>query len=409
MKFTKTHRIALLFNANKVFDREVIAGIASYLSSRRTSWELFVEDDFRLRLPSLAHWEGDGIIADFDDPAVAQALSNSRIPVVGVGGSYENEDDYPAEVPYVATDNFKLVNLAYTHLIDVGLRRFAMFSMPDAMENRWAQEREKAFRNLMQRDNLEVDIFRGQATSTLSSSEAIAQQIEWLQSLPKPVGIIAVNDARARHLLQACQMANIAVPEQVAVIGIDNDPLVRMLACLPLSSVIQGTNEMGRTAARMLHQLLEGTYLECRRILIPPAGINVLASSCYQPVTNPRVMRARHFIRQYACQGIKGDQVADYVGVSRSTLESYFQQELACSVHDEILRFKLEAATDLLARGDCSVAEVALRCGFTSMQYLFAVFRRELGCTPREYQERLARSREAEGRETDAAASLATV
>jgi LacI family transcriptional regulator len=99
-------------------------------------------------------------------------------------------------------------------------------------------------------------------------------------------------------------------------------------------------------------------------------------------------MRARHFIRQYACQGIKGDQVADYVGVSRSSLESYFQQELACSVHDEILRFKLDAAATLLARGDCSTADIAQNCGFTSIQYLLAVFKRELGCTPREYQER---------------------
>jgi LacI family transcriptional regulator len=121
----------------------------------------------------------------------------------------------------------------------------------------------------------------------------------------------------------------------------------------------------------------------------------VLASSGHQPVKNPRVMRARHFIRQYACQGIKGDQVADYVGVSRSTLETYFQQELACSVHDEILRFKLDAAIALLAEGECSVAEVAQRCGFTSMQYLFAVFKRELGCSPREYQQRVASEQEA--------------
>jgi LacI family transcriptional regulator len=190
-------------------------------------------------------------------------------------------------------------------------------------------------------------------------------------------------------LLQACQIANIAVPEQVAMIGIDNDPLTRMLSCIPLSSVIQGGNEIGRTAARMLHQVLDGTYLECNRILVPPAGINILSSSDHQPVKDPRVMRARHFIRQYACQGIKGDQVADFVGVSRSTLEFYFQQELACSVHDEILRFKLDAATTLLARGECSVAEVARRCGFTSVQYLLAVFRRELGCTPREYQQRV--------------------
>lgn len=388
MKCPKTHRIALLFDANQAFAREVIGGIAAYLSSRRTSWELFIEDDFRLRLSSLARWQGDGIIAHFDDPAVAAALADSPVPVVAVGGSYANEADYPANVPYVATDNFKLVNLAYTHLIDVGLRRFALFSLPDGTKHPWALEREKAFRFLMQRDKFDVEILRGEGAR--SWEEDVAQQVRWLQSLPKPIGIIAATDARARQLLQACQFANIAVPEQVAIIGIDNDPLARMLSCIPLSSVIQGSNEIGRTAARMLHQLLEGTYLECSRILVPPAGINVLASSSHQPVKNPRVMRARHFIRQYACQGIKGDQVADYVGVSRSTLETYFQQELACSVHDEILRFKLDAATALLAEGDCSVAEVAQRCGFTSMQYLFAVFKRELGCSPREYQQRVA-------------------
>jgi LacI family transcriptional regulator len=349
---------------------------------------LFIEDDFRVRVSNLSRWQGDGIIAHFDDPAVAEALADSPVPVVAVGGSYASEADYPPDVPYVATDNFKLVNLAYTHLIDVGLRQFALFSLPDGMQHRWALEREKAFHTLMQRDNFDVEIFRG--AGACSWEEDVAQQIRWLQSLPKPVGIVAVTDARARQLLQACQLANIAVPEEVAIIGIDNDPLARMLSCIPLSSVIQGSTEIGRTAARMLHQLLEGTYLECTRILVPPAGINVLASSSHQPVKNPRVMRARHFIRQYACQGIKGDQVAAYVGVSRSTLETYFQQELGCSVHDEILRFKLDAATALLARGDCSVAEVALRCGFTSMQYLFAVFKRELGCSPREYQQRAA-------------------
>ena len=388
MKSPKTHRIALLFDANQAFAREVIGGIAGYLSSRRTSWELFIEDDFRLRLSSLARWQGDGIIAHVDDPAVAEALADSPVPVVAVGGSYANEADYPANLPYVATDNAKLVNLAYTHLIDVGLRRFALFSLPDGSQHRWALEREKAFRALLQRDKLDVEMFRGEGAR--SWEEDVAQQVRWLQRLPKPVGIIAVTDARARQLLQACQLAGIAVPEQVAIIGIDNDPLARMLSCIPLSSVIQGSNEIGRTAARMLHQLLEGTYLECTRILVPPAGLNVFASSSHQPIKNPRVMRARHFIRQYACQGIKGDQVAEYVGVSRSTLETYFQQELACSVHDEILRYKLDAASALLARGDCSVAEVALRCGFTSMQYLFAVFKRELGCSPREYQQRVA-------------------
>jgi LacI family transcriptional regulator len=103
-------------------------------------------------------------------------------------------------------------------------------------------------------------------------------------------------------------------------------------------------------------------------------------------------MRARHFIRQYACQGIKTDQVASYVGISRSSLESHFRQELGYSVHDEILRLRLNAAADILKQGDCHLAEVALKCGFTSSQYMHSVFKRELGCSPRSYQERLLSS-----------------
>lgn len=389
MLMPKTRRIALLFNGNKIFDREVITGIADYLSSTRTHWDLFLEEDFRLRLPGIEQWQGDGIIADFDDPTVAATLAASRVPLVAVGGSYEDPADYPASVPYVATDNFKIIKLAYEHLIEAGLRNFALFSLPEARENRWAQEREKAFTALMRRDRMEPAVFRGQSTQAHSWDEAVREQIAWLHSLPKPVGIVAVTDARARQLLQACTLAGIAVPEQVALIGIDNDPLARILTRIPMSSVIQGAQEMGRTAAHLLDQMLHGVRLPETRILVPPAGINVLASSKHEPARNPHVMRARHFIRQYACQGIKTDQVASYVGISRSSLESHFRQELGYSVHDEILRFRLNAAVDILKQGDCHLAEVALKCGFTSSQYMHSVFKRELGCSPRSYQERL--------------------
>jgi LacI family transcriptional regulator len=382
------HRIALLFNANKSFDREVMSGIAAYLGSTRSAWDLFLEEDFRLRLAGIEDWQGDGIIADFDDPAVAAALSRCKVPVVAVGGSYADDAQYPRGVPYVATDNHKLIKLARDHLIDVGLHRFAMFSLPKTRENRWAQERENAFCSLMRDDQMEAGIFRGCETSASSWDEAVRGQIAWLESLPKPIGIIAVTDARARQLLQACTIAGIAVPEQVAIIGIDNDPLVRMLTRIPLSSVMQGTQEMGRTAAHLLDQMLHGVRLRDTRILVPPSGINVCASSQHQPVRHPHVMRARHFIRQYACQGIKTHQVAEYVGVSRSSLETYFRQELGCSVHDVILGFKLEAAKAGLEKGERSIADVALDCGFTSTQYMHLVFKRELGYSPRAYRDR---------------------
>jgi LacI family transcriptional regulator len=360
MNTTKVRRIALLFNANKVFDYEVIAGIAAYFGNTRAAWDIFVEEDFRLRLAGIEHWQGDGIIANFDDPAVAAALSHCTVPVVAVGGSYADPANCPAGVPYVATDNIKLIELARQHLSDVGLQHFAMFSVPATDENRWARERENAFLNLMQGDHLEAEIFRGCATNAHSWEAAVQGQIDWLRSLPKPVGIIAVTDARARQLIQACIIANIEVPEQVAIIGIDNDPLVRRLTRIPLSSVIHGTQEMGRAAAQLIEQMLHGVRPPNTPIVVPPAGIKVNASSQYQLIKHPNVMRARHFIRQYAGQGIKTAQVAHYVGVSRSALDAQFHQELGCSVHDVIRSFRLNAAKAGLESGGCGIADMAL-------------------------------------------------
>ncbi len=381
------HRIALLFNGSKIYDRGIIAGIGNYLSSTRVSWDLFLEEDFLCRLKGIERWHGDGIIADFDDPLIGEALAGSNVPVVAVGGSYEDAGAYPKGIPYVATDNDALMRMAYEHLIEAGLTRFACFSLPPAQANRWAQEREKAFKRLLQRDGLPVQIYRGLGTSAPLWDSAVEQQIAWLQSLPKPIGIIAVTDARARQLLQACLTAGIAVPEEVALIGIDNDPLTRTLTRVPLSSVIQGTETMGRTAAALLHQMLHGKPCTGTQVLVPPDAINVQASSLHQPLGNPYVMQALLFIRQYACQGIKTAQVAAYVGVSRSSLEAHFRKVRGCSVHDEILRFKLASAAKGLESHGLAIADIARQCGFKSAQYLHTVFRREFGCTPREYQQ----------------------
>ncbi|MTJ83191.1 MAG: DNA-binding transcriptional regulator [Telmatospirillum sp.] len=381
-----TYRIALLFNANKIYDRGIISGIGRYLSGTRVSWDLFLEEDFRCRLSGIDDWDGDGIIADFDDPDVRHVLGASRLRVVAVGSSYEAEADYPVGIPYVATDNASLIGLAYTHLIDNGLPRFALYSLPESPCNRWAQEREKAFVRLLRRDGLEPVIYRGRPTRAEDWNGVIAGLAEWLAGLPKPVGIVAVTDARARQVLQACLMADIPVPEEVALVGIDDDPLTRSLTRIPLSSVTQGTERMGHLAAHLLHRLFLGEALRDTRILVPPQGLSALASSRHQRVNSRHVMRARHYIRQYACLGIKTEQVADYVGISRSSLESHFRDELGCSVHQEILRFKLDSARAMLERGHLSSADIAVRCGFTSLQYMYAVFRRELGCTPRDYQ-----------------------
>jgi LacI family transcriptional regulator len=382
----KEFRVALFLKAKAAYGREIITGICDQLRSTRVVWNMLLHEDFRCSPEGIRSWSGDGIIADFDDPEIEAALRHNPIPVIAVGGSYHRRSDYPKGIPYVATDNRSLVELAYRHLVEMGLARFAIYSMPALETNRWAQERENAYLRLVQNDGLAPFVFRGRLAYAPDWDAIIGDLAQWLSSLPKPIGVIGVTDARARQVLQACTVANISVPEEVALVGIDDDPLLKMLARIPISSVRQGTHKMGQIAADMLHRRLMGDHSLKPVVLVPPDGINAQASSRHQPIYDPYVMRARHFIRQFAAQGVKVAQVADYVGVSRTTLETHFRRQFGRTVHEEMLAFKLDLAKRLLSDKAVSCADVARKSGFTSLPYMYAVFRRELDCTPRQYQ-----------------------
>lgn len=378
-------RVALLFNAQQIYDREIIAGIGDYFRSTRVEWDVFVEEEVRHRPDALSGWKVDGIIANFDDPSICAALRGARVPVVAVGGSYEDPQMYPANVPYVATDNFKLVKLAQEHLIEVGLPQLALYSLPESSMNRWAQERERAFQKLEPRGR----IYRGLQASNREWGEALEQLMDWIASLPKPVGIIATNDHRARQLMQACSMAGFSVPEEVAIVGIDNDPVTHSLLRIGLSSVRQGTQEMGHTAARFLHEMLQGARLQGQRVLVPPLNLNVLASSLHTRAYSPLVMRALHYIRQHGCHGIRTEQVASHVGVSRSTLENAFKTDMGTTIHSVLLQHRLDVARDLLRNSDLPAVEIARRSGFKTPQYMHVAFKRELATTPAAWRTRM--------------------
>lgn len=137
--FEKRHRITLLFNANKAYDRQVVEGVGEYLQASQSEWDIFIEEDFRTRLENIKDWLGDGVIADFDDPVIEQLLSGVDVPIVGVGGSYHTPEHYPP-VHYIATDNHALVETAFLHLKEKGVHRFAFTDCPPRAESagRWS-------------------------------------------------------------------------------------------------------------------------------------------------------------------------------------------------------------------------------------------------------------------------------
>ncbi|MBV1787641.1 DNA-binding transcriptional regulator [Marinobacterium sp. D7] len=380
-----TYRITLLFNANKVYDRQIIQGIGEYIQASQSAWDIFLEEDFLCRIDHIKEWMGDGVIADFDDPEIAEALKDIGAPVIGIGGSYMDEADYP-HVPYVATDNQSLVREAYQHLKHKGLEHFACYGLPPSPKKRWAQEREKEFSRLVAKDGYECRIFEGGETSPETWQEDMDRLAEWLKALPKPIGIISVTDSRARHVLQVCEHLGLLVPDSVSVIGIDNEELTRHLTRVPLSSVGQGCRAMGYHAAKLLHQALQGAELRSVRKLIPPTGVIERQSTDFKALKDPVVIQAMHFIRLNACKGIKVDQVSDHIGVSRSSLERRFRQERKQTVHDEIHLTKFERATTLITTTELPIAEIAGLCGYPSVHYLYNVFRKHLNMTPKDYR-----------------------
>ena len=380
------HSISLLFNANKVYDRQVIEGIGHYLQSSKVDWDVYLEEDFLARLDHIEEWGGDGIIADFDDPAIQSALLNVKVPVIGIGGSYSNEQDYP-DVPYVATDNYEVVKAAYEHLKKKGLERFAFYGFPADQNHRWAVERERAMVKLCKDDGYDCSVYRGHPTRPETWQYTMNRVTDWIQGLPNPVGIVSVTDARARHLLQACEHIGKLVPDSISIVGIDDDDIARYLSRISLSSVTQGCFEMGFQAARLLHRHLENPNLKNKRVLVPPAGVSERQSTDFKALKDPYVIQAMHYIRQNACRGIKVEQVLDYVGVSRSNLEQRFREERGHSIHTEIHNEKLAKACKLLAEESMSTNDVAQVCGYPSLQYMYAVFKKHYDKTPREFRE----------------------
>lgn len=385
--FEKRFRITLLFNANKVYDRQVVEGVGEYLQASQCDWDIFIDEDFRCRIDNVKDWLGDGVIADFDDPQIEQALSHVTVPVVGVGGSYHRAQDYPP-VNYIATDNYALVSAAFMHLKEKGLNHFAFYSIPPDPNRRWASEREHAFRQLVSEGSYRSSVYQGMETAPENWKHAQNRLADWLQNLPAHTGIIAVTDARARHLLQVCEHLDIAVPEKLCVIGIDNEELTRYLSRVALSSVAQGSRQMGYQAAKLLHKMLRQADMPIQKILVPPIKVVERRSTDYRSLHDPAVIQAMHFIRYHACKGIKVEQVLDAVGISRSNLEKRFKDETGNTIHGLIHQEKLNRASEFLAASTLAINEISQMCGYPSLQYFYSVFKKEHGITPKEYREK---------------------
>jgi LacI family transcriptional regulator len=378
----KIRHVALIYDATRAYDLKVMTGVAAYLQEG-AGWNVYIEENSLKdqRLPDLRTWKGDGIIADFDNPRVAAAVVESKLPAVAFGSGY---GWYAPEsrIPYFFTNNRAIAHLAADHLLDRGFRNFAYCGYPRTLINGWSEERERAFVARLKRRGLACQVYRGGHGWT-AMQRALG---EWLEALPKPLGVMAANDNRARQVLEACRAQSLRVPEEVAVIGVDNDELLCQLSSPLLTSVEQGARRVGHEAAVLLDRIMDGRKPRRRRLVIDPMGVVTRHSTDILAIQDPVAAKAMAFVWEHALRGIKVKDVAEAVTCSRAALETRFKAALGYSVHTAACNVRLEQARRLVRDTNLSLKQIAANTGFKSVQHMTTVFGRAFGQPPAGYR-----------------------
>jgi len=377
----KPPQVALIIESSVSYGRSILQGIARYMASHHR-WSVYFEQNELGTAPpawlASSHW--DGILCRPTDPALAQRLRRMQVPVVDLNDLYEN-----LELPWVGSNHRAIGRLGAGHFLERGFRNFAFCGFSQEL---WARQRREGFCAAVEKENLSIPVYESPwRGSAVSRWDVEIQQIgQWLERLPKPIGVMAGNDARALHLLDACHQRGILVPEEVAVIGVDNEEIFCELCNPALSSVAPDAERIGYQAAELLDQLMAGHPPACQRILIDPLHVVTRRSSDTLAIKDWAVSAAIRFISEQALHGCTVADVTNSVGVSRSFLERGFRQHLQRSPQAEIRRVQVNRIKQLLAETDFTLERIAELSGFEHPEYLSVVFKRLTGQTPGQYR-----------------------
>jgi LacI family transcriptional regulator len=375
---SRRRQVALLIETSNAYARGLLQGVVHYIREHRP-WSFHLMEQGRGDDPPdwLEHWKGDGIIARIETPRIARAVVKSGLPAVDVSAARL----VPA-LPWVETDDEQIARLAAEHLLQRGFKHFAYCG--DARFN-WSVWREQHFCAAVEPAKHPVHVFRSKSAGADLSAQS-GDLRRWLRELPKPVGIMTCYDIRGLQVLDACRGAGLAVPGEVAVIGVDNDALLCDLASPPMTSVIPNTHRTGYEAAALLDRMMGGKVVKPVAHLIAPLGVAARQSTDVLAVEDRSVAQAVQFIRDHACEGINVSDVLGAVPLSRRVLEQRFQRLLGRTPREEILQVRLARVRQLLAETDLPLYLVAERTGFEHVEYLSVVLKRETGRTPSEFR-----------------------
>lgn len=380
--------VGVFLEVGRAAMRKVVSGVMAF-AHQRGHWNVCLpESRSSSSLECMLAGRWDGVIVGFDDPHGPELLRLS-VPLVGVGGGYGwfRPD---MKIPYVGTDNTAVAQLAADHLLERGFVHFAYCGYSPTPVNGCSQSRAQAFQDAIGRAGHSCAVHNAPNTASDTWERLCGELADWLISLPRPLGLMACNDSRAQQILEACRTAGLRVPEDVAVVGVDNEDAVCPFTNPPLTSVDQGAQQTGYEAARLLDQWMSGEPVAAGKRSVAPVGIVARGSTEILATGDHDVAAALRFIRDHAGEPIGVDDVGSATSSTNATLRRRFKAILGRTVHDEIQRVRVERAKRLLVSTDWTFRQIARQCGFCSVQHMSTRVRQATGHTPRQYRERFA-------------------
>jgi LacI family transcriptional regulator len=362
-------RIAVIVNNVEGYARGVLRGVMPFVFSR--GWKCTVVG-VGLIGPSDNLDKYDGIIVQIGSEKDAEKFRRIGVPVVNVSSSMKVD-----AMPSVVCDDHAVGRLGADYLLRRGFRHFGWYS---PLDRYFAILRQAGFTDQLAENGFEPVIVLDRIN--------LARMIG---SLPKPAAIFCCNDVSALEVLEQCRTDGFKIPDQLAVLGVDNDDLIQSLASPPLSSIGTATEQIGFEAGVLLERLMDragdqtaSDKMASDKILIPATGVITRRSTDVTAVTDPEVAEALRFIREHATGPMGIADVLQSVSVSRRQLERRFQASLGRSMLDEIRRCRIERARQLLLETDLTIPQVATASGFSSASYMTVVLGEMSGQTPGE-------------------------
>ncbi|HEY2083183.1 MAG TPA: XylR family transcriptional regulator [Verrucomicrobiae bacterium] len=376
-------RVALLIDFSRWYGRGLLSGVAKFVREHH-EWSVQSEE-WRWSDPIPAwfrNWKGDGVIAWVETPELAAIIRNLKVPALDVRGSVPT-----CGLPMVDTNNERVANLVAEHLMERGFRHYAFCGFVGA---NYSDRRSRLFHDRLKQAGFGCSVYnppntpRNAETIELEKRGLLSQEhlARWLKSLPKPVGIMACNDIRGQQVMDICRQLGLIVPEEVAVVGVDNDEIFCELSDPPLSSVVLDLVRTGYAAATLLESMMEGRKPPTQPILIPPLEVVTRRSSDVLAMSDRQLATGTRYLRAHAFEPITINDVARSAGISRRAFERRFMAQVGRAPKEEVMRLRIERVKDLLANTDWTLAQIGRKTGFKHSGYLHRAFSRKTGTTP---------------------------